>query len=195
MKTKLKLIPTAFLLTFSVFLFTGVYTLETKLKQGDNSLLIENFPYIAQSHPNTCGAAALAMLLQYYDVSVTEKDFITEYPQIYQTGFYIPWLWEYSKKKGLKTESGSGDIEKVKNFIANDTPVLVYQFSYKGGRQHFRIVIGYDDKNQVFILDDPTPQMGKESRISYADFEELWQLPYFTSPTEARRKFYLIIIK
>lgn len=158
---------------------------------------IPNVPYIQQSHPNTCGAAALAMLLQYHGLKITEETIIETYPGIKQTGFYIPLLWEYSEKLGLKTAHGTGNTEIIKKWILQDTPVIVYQYSYLAsgsfGRQHFRIVTGYNDNSKYFTVWDPTPQVGKGHKINYSDFEKLWSLPYYRSPNESRSHFYFVI--
>ncbi len=156
---------------------------------------IEGFPYAQQSHPNTCGVAALVMLLQYYGVPISEQDLIKEYPDVYEKGWYLPWLWEYAGKKGLKVEYGTGDIGKVKDFVLRGIPVLVYQYSHKTGKPHFRIVTGYDEEKRVFILQDPAKQMGKDSHLSFSEFEELWNLPWFTGSEGKKSHFYFVVRK
>jgi ABC-type bacteriocin/lantibiotic exporter with double-glycine peptidase domain len=145
---------------------------------------VADVPYVQQSHPNTCGAAALAMLLQYRGKKTTEQDLIDAYPQMKQSGFYIPWLSEHSAKLGFKTTSGTGTADNLKKLLRSNAPVIVYQHSAPSvTRQHFRVVVGYDDERKVFIIWDPAPQLGKGHEISYPTFEKLWQLPYHQAET------------
>ena len=145
---------------------------------------VPDVPYLQQSHPNTCGAAALAMLLQHRGRKTTERDLIDAYPKVKQTGFYVPWLWEYSRKVGLATTSGTGTADGVRKLLRDDTPVIVYQHSTATRtRPHIRVVVGYDDDRKVFVIWDPAPQLGKGHEISYETFEKLWQLPYYRAET------------
>ena len=145
---------------------------------------VPDVPYLQQSHPNTCGAAALAMLLQHRGRKTTERDLIDAYPKVKQTGFYVPWLWEYSRKVGLATTSGTGTADGVRKLLRDDTPVIVYQHSTATRtRPHIRVVVGYDDDRKVFVIWDPAPQLGKGHEISYETFEKLWQLHYYPAKT------------
>ncbi|MBL7222806.1 MAG: C39 family peptidase [Candidatus Brocadiae bacterium] len=151
---------------------------------------VPDVPYVQQSHRNTCGAAALAMLLQHRGKKITEQDLIKAYPRMKQTGFYIPWLWEHSSMLGLKTTSGTGTADTVKTLLRNNTPVIVYQRStLSRERPHFRVAVGYDDARKVFVIWDPTPQLGKGHEISYPTFEKLWEMPYY----QAKTHFYFAI--
>lgn len=195
-----------------IFFTTGAWTADTNGNTNDNTIpghivpdvptddktilryIIPDVPYVQQSHPNTCGAAALSMLLQYHGKKVTEKDLLQTYPMMKQTGFYIPWLWEYSQKSGLETVSGTGNIHEIKKWLKQDTPVIVYQHCTSNNRrQHFRVVVGHDDKENFFVVWDSAPQLGKHHKIDYKTFMDLWSLPYYRDASGSRSHFYFVI--
>jgi ABC-type bacteriocin/lantibiotic exporter with double-glycine peptidase domain len=145
---------------------------------------VPDVPYIKQLHPNTCGTAALAMLLQYRDKKTTEEDLLEVYPKTKKTGFCTRSLSEHCHKAGYKTDSGAGTIEGVKKLLEGDAPVIVYQHSTPNRkRPHLRVVVGYDDQRKVFIIWDPSPQLGKGHEIHYETFEKIWRIPYYNDKT------------
>ncbi|HIE09824.1 MAG TPA: hypothetical protein EYP65_08255 [Armatimonadetes bacterium] len=157
---------------------------------------VEGVPYIPQTHPNTCGASALAMALRWAGIDISEGDIVKTYPKIKRTGFYIPWLWEFSGRLGLKTEHGQGHERIVKWWLCKGRPVIVFQFSdLKRRRPHFRVVIGYDEEKEHFIVHDPAPQLGPNYAIPYALFERLWKLPFYQDKRGERRRFYFVVIE
>jgi len=172
--------------------------LSQKGKKDSNKkpcIKLNNFPYIAQTHPNSCGPAALAMLFQWYGINASESDILKEYPTTKDSGFRVDWLWECARKKGFSSKHGIGNIEFIKDFLINGAPVLVCQHSRKGGRMHYRIVIGYDDEKKVFIINDPASQVGKEYKMPYAEFEELWKQSWYKDGKKTKDHFYFVLKK
>lgn len=179
--------------------------------------LIEGMPYIQQSHPNTCGAAALAMLLSFHEGrKVTEDDILTLHPEIREKGFWIPYLWEICQERGLDTAQGEGAVEGLKKLILKGHPVIVYQYSWfpketkptsvlnsndttakpkhtEPGRPHFRVVIGFDEKRRVFITHDPAPELGKNYEIPFQQFEALWSIPWCSSESTTKHRLFFTI--
>ena len=156
--------------------------------------LVAGAPYVRQSHPNTCGAAALAMLFKWAGVDLGEARILDACPQMKETGFWIPWLWELAGKQGLRFECGEGDPTIVKRWLAKGHPVIVYQYSTEATRRpHLRVVIGYDDGENTFIVHDPAKELGPNHRIAYPLFEKLWQLPYYSDENGEKKRFYFVL--
>ncbi len=70
----------------------------------------------------------------------------------------------------------NGTIEKLKQFIANDIPVVTRTW-LKANEDigHYRVIRGYDDARSIIIQDDSL--QGSDLSYSYSDFERLW-LPF-----------------
>lgn len=70
----------------------------------------------------------------------------------------------------------SGDIELIKQFIANDIPVVTRTLtSVDEDIGHYRVVIGYDDARQQILQNDSL--QGRELWFDYNLFLDLWK-PY-----------------
>ena len=75
-----------------------------------------------------------------------------------------------------------GDIEMVKNFIANGFPVLIekgyYEADYTGKvgwLGHYQFVTGYDEGEGSFIVQDAYLEPGEDLMLSYEKFIEGWR--------------------
>lgn len=67
----------------------------------------------------------------------------------------------------------NGTIEKLKQFIANDIPVVARTWlSESEDIGHYRVVRGYNDVDQTLIQDDSL--QGKNLRYNYTEFEKIW---------------------
>ncbi len=134
---------------------------------------------------NNCPAAGLAMYLSYYGIKRTQ----TELAKALR-----PYNWDknglnddkstppeeladYAKGVGLiPYYRANGSLELVKQFIANDTPVMMRTLLHADeDYYHYRVVKGYDDVNKEIIEDDG--YNGRNIHIKYSDFMVLWK-PY-----------------
>lgn len=157
---------------------------------------VRGVSYIAQSSANTCGAAVLAMVLSHVErKEVSEADVLKLHPEIAEKGTWIPLLWEIAEAGGFVVERGEGTTETLKRLLSEDKPVVVYQWATEERkREHFRVVIGYDDSERRFIVHDPGAPKGEAMRISYGEFEKLWELSWYTDEDgRAHTCFYLAI--
>lgn len=156
------------------------------------SHLVSGVPYVAQSSPRTCGAAALAMLLSYWAEPTTEADILRLHPEIAERGTWMPLLWQVPREKGFEVEYGEGNYERVKELLRSNRPVIVFQFAQTSvERPHLRVVVGYDDVGEVFIVNDPGAPEGEAMRIGYREFVKLWVIPWLTADdgSEMRRLY------
>jgi len=157
---------------------------------------VHGVSYIAQSNANTCGAAVLAMILSYVErKDVTEADVLKLHPEIAEKGTWIPLLWEIAEAGGFVVERGEGTTHILKRLLSEDKPVVVYQWATaEAKREHFRVVIGYDDSKRRFIVHDPGAPGGEGMAISYAAFAKMWEIAWHTDESgKAQKRFYLVI--
>ncbi len=85
---------------------------------------------------------------------------------------------EFINTQGVKAQVfEGGSIERVKRLVASGVPVIVGQWQNRAdhaGIGHWRVVRGYDDAKQIFILNDS--MLDPAFQIKYSEFDDLWPL-------------------
>lgn len=141
-----------------------------------------NYP-ITQTF-NNCPAGGTAIALSYYGIKKTQVQLALELrPYNYdKNGFNddkstppeeIVALVE--EKYGLKAYyRANGTLELLKQFIANDTPILMRTLlnDYEDFH-HYRVIKGYDETTKEIVQDDS--YYGRNKRYKYSDFLPLWK--------------------
>jgi len=133
---------------------------------------------------NNCGPASLSMLLSFYDIYISQEELGNELrPWQNPNGdnddksVTLPELAEKAEDFGfIAYHRPNGDIETLKNFIANDMPVITRTITKLGEDiGHYRVVYGYDDTSGQIIQNDSL--QGAGLRFDYDDFLSIWK-PY-----------------
>lgn len=131
---------------------------------------------------NNCGPASLSMALSYYVIKETQGT-LGKALRPYQNpqgdnddkSVTLIELAEKAKEYGFVVyRRPMGDIELLKQFIANDMPIITRTWLHPGEDiGHFRVIKGYDEAAKVLIQDDSL--QGKNIRYSYNEFLDLWK--------------------
>ncbi len=131
---------------------------------------------------NNCGPAALSMALRFYGINVSQAE-LGQALRPYQVPFgdnddksvTLDELGEKAKEYGfIPYHRPMGDEEIVKQFIANDMPVITRTWTKPGEDiGHYRVIKGYDETLGTFLQDDSL--QNKNLTYSYADFNEIWK--------------------
>lgn len=130
---------------------------------------------------NNCGPAALSMALSHYGVNVTQYE-LGQALRPYQIAggdnddksVTLEELAQKAKEYNLVPyHRPNGDIEKLKQFIANGMPVITRTWT-KANEDigHYRIVKGYDENAKTLIQDDSL--QNKNLTYTYGDFNAIW---------------------
>lgn len=137
--------------------------------------------FVSQTY-NNCGPAALSMVLSAYGTDVSQEELGNQmrpynspdggnddksvFPQEFVT---------YAEKYGYEAlYRPNGDMRKLKQFIANDIPVVVRTWlSPEEDISHYRIIKGYNDQENVFIQDDS--YQGKDITYTYDEVMDMWK--------------------
>ncbi len=133
---------------------------------------------------NNCGPATLSMALSYNGINKSQKE-LGNILRPYQIAggdnddksVTLIEVANQAKEYGLTTYlRPNGTIEKLKQLIANDIPVITRTW-LKANEDigHYRIVRGYNDSAEEILQDDSL--QGNNLSYSYKDFEKLW-LPF-----------------
>lgn len=137
--------------------------------------------YVSQTF-NNCAPAALSMALAHYGINVSQEALAESLRPVNNLSgknddksTTPDELGREAEKYGLVSYyRPHGNTEMVKQFIANDIPVVVRTLLHANeDYAHYRVVKGYDDVTGHFIEDDGYE--GKNIRFTYAKFDELWQ--------------------
>ena len=135
---------------------------------------------------NYCGPANLSMALTYWGWD-GNRDVVGEY---IKPGDKDKNVMPYEMEDFVETQTSGldaltrmgGDIDLVKRMIAAGFPVLLekgyYEYDYTGKLGwlgHYQFVNGYDDSQEIFIVQDTYVEGGKDFEISYQDIIDGWR--------------------
>ena len=132
---------------------------------------ISNVPFIPQEN-NQCGPAALAIVLQYHNASVTMDEMTSQVYTPSLEGSIQPALISAARRNGFVAHVIHG-TENLFQEISNGSPVIVLQnlgFSWCPV-WHYAVVTGYDvEENFVLLHSGLTPHR----RVSFRVFDRAW---------------------
>lgn len=144
--------------------------------------ILSNGEYHIFQSFNNCGPAALSMALRFYGINASQKELGKDLRP-----YQIPSGVNDDKSVTLEEIANKsrdydlipylrpmGNNEIVKQFIANDIPVITRTWlTPDDDIGHYRIIKGFDNSRGVFIQDDSL--QGKDLEYSYDDFDEIWK--------------------
>ena len=134
--------------------------------------------YVAQTW-NNCGPASVVMVPSMLGIDASQ-----EVARLALRGRDIsrgmpaqnvaPWVGEQYGLKALVRTNGSRDT--IRSLVANGFPVIVTQWLYDAPSRiaHYRVVRGYDDASNTFLVNDPI--RGAAVRLDYSWFDSSWQV-------------------
>jgi ABC-type bacteriocin/lantibiotic exporter with double-glycine peptidase domain len=125
-------------------------------------------PFVAQ-RKDTCGAAALTMVLRYWGRPVLHDQVAGELVEPELHGALGSRLAERARSEGLRAATFTGDLPGLREHVARGRPVLV-AWREGGGRFHNVVVVGFDAAG-VLVND---PARGARRRIPLGRFQRLW---------------------
>jgi ABC-type bacteriocin/lantibiotic exporter with double-glycine peptidase domain len=125
-------------------------------------------PYVPQRE-DTCGPAALAMVLRYWGRPVLHDELAAELVSPELRGTPGSRLAEVARDEGMQAVAFRGDLPALREAVAAGRPPVV-AWALGGGRYHDVVVVGFD-------RDDPVvhdPARGAARRIARGRFESRW---------------------
>lgn len=174
MKTKKRLVWALVIL----FILSLSYSILPRLSiSGETALstfYVYNVPYVSQSNAYWCGPATLTMVLNFWNVNMSQEEIAVEIFDPMTNLTAISEMKAYVQRLGLKYEEPEGSIENLKKYVSRGFPVIVLQkYSLQSAYGHYRVVVGYDDENRQTVTLDPI--LGHNYNITYTEFAELWK--------------------
>lgn len=125
-------------------------------------------PFVPQEK-DTCGPAALAMVLRFWGHRATSGELADELGARELKGVAGSRLAEAARTRGFTAVAYQGDAGQVREFVGKGRPLIV-AWDMGRGRFHNVVVTGFE--GDAVVVNDPAE--GASRRVKRADFEERW---------------------
>ena len=126
-------------------------------------------PYVPQVK-DTCGAAALAMVMRYWGDDVTHDEIAGRLLQKDLHGIRGSALQALAAERGLTAIAYAGDLDQLRTYLDKGRPQVV---AWKLGRRfHDVVVVGFDAGTRELVVHDPA--VGPARRVAEKEFEKRW---------------------
>jgi ABC-type bacteriocin/lantibiotic exporter with double-glycine peptidase domain len=134
------------------------------------SALTLNVPFVPQQE-DTCAAAALAMVMRFWDVPVAQEEIVAALLQPEIHGILGSRLAAFARERGFTAIAYEGDVAQLRDFVGRGRPLIV-AWKLTRDRYHNVIVVGFDDERAEIVVNDPAE--GAARRVRIKDFEKRW---------------------
>jgi len=125
-------------------------------------------PFVAQQE-DTCGPAALAMVLRFWGDSASHDALARELDAVELRGVAGSRLAEAARSRGMTAIAYEGDDVQLRAFVGRGRP-LVVAWDMGRGRFHNVVVVGFDG-DDVIVHD---PAQGPSRRVAGKTFAARW---------------------
>lgn len=127
-------------------------------------------PFVSQ-RKDTCGAAALAMVLRYWNEDVSHDQVARALVQPELHGIAGSQLADFARGRGLEAVAYRGDMAQLRDFVGKGRPLIV-AWHLRGSLYHDVVVVGFDDERGTVLVNDPAK--GPSRAVKAATFEKRW---------------------
>jgi len=165
----------------------GIVTPELPIGIDESISKVEEIEYVYLDVPyekyagyNWCLPASGAMALKYFGLNINQNQIAS---QVIKNGSSSVFRFlTYANNLGFNTEYACKTLEEIKELLNEEIPLIAVQnFSISLSASHARVIIGYDDENQMIFTHDPT--IGKDYTLTYSEFLEL---NFNSNPTKCK---------
>ncbi len=126
-------------------------------------------PFV-QQEKDTCAAAALAMVMRYWEADITQEEIAHALLQPELHGILGSRLAQFARDRGFTAIAYAGDMDQVRDFVGKGRPLIV---AWKVDRNSYHnvVVVGFADSGAVLVND---PAVGAARPVDAAAFEKRW---------------------
>jgi ABC-type bacteriocin/lantibiotic exporter with double-glycine peptidase domain len=132
--------------------------------------VVEGVPVVRQGANEDCGAAALAMVLNYWQLPVTRDGIVATSPPAPERGIKAAALRDFARRQGLQAFLIQGQFADLDREIHWHHPVLVGLMKRYGrsAYSHYEVVVGVNRQKQRILTLDPAHGRRVNSREGFA---------------------------
>jgi ABC-type bacteriocin/lantibiotic exporter with double-glycine peptidase domain len=132
-------------------------------------------PFVKQEKDG-CGAASIAMVMQYWQRQLRESVNLDSDPAQIQRalysakahGIYASDMERYFREKGFRTFTIRGEWEDLKQHLDKGRPLIVALKPPGGAPLHYVVVTGVDPERGIVMVNDPAQRkLLKQDRPSF----------------------------
>ncbi len=157
----------------------GTVWLVSLAAAGQPSSVWLDVPFVPQEK-NACGAASIAMVLQYWareqhKISGPEADAAAIQRELYSEqarGIFASALEQYLTRHGMQTFAFRGGRQDLEHHLAKGRPLIVALGKSASSQLHFVVVAGIDAGQETVLVNDPARR--KLLKEDWRDFERQW---------------------
>ncbi|QHJ72188.1 tetratricopeptide repeat protein [Planococcus halotolerans] len=117
-----------------------------------------------------CVPASLSIMLEAYGMEIGQDEIASHVFDV--TGSKLRTTMTYMESLGLKGQYFKGNLELYKKMIDAGVPVLLSMMIENSA--HVQVVVGYDDRLQVMLIQDPNDQA--PSLIPYTELKDGYKM-------------------
>lgn len=117
-----------------------------------------------------CVPASLSIMLEAYGMNIGQDEIASHVFDV--TGSKLRTTMAYMESVGLKGQYFKGDLELYKKMIDAGVPVLLSMMIENSA--HVQVVVGYDDRLQVMLIQDPNDLA--PSLIPYTELQDGYKM-------------------
>jgi len=135
-------------------------------------------PFVKQEKDG-CGAASIAMVMQYWSRQQQRPDVDADPVEIQRTlfskeghGIYASDLQHYFQDHGFQTFAFAGNWDNLKRQLDQGRPLIVALKSGGRGPEHYVVVAGMEGDHSVVLVNDPAQR--KLLKQDWSTFEKQW---------------------
>ena len=132
-------------------------TSPAKLAEEPGWVLLRDVPYVAQETEFECGAAALSMVVSYWNGTDT-RSVVAHFRPVGERGLAAGTLRDYARDQGLASFVIAGNVDDIARELDAGRPVLVgltKPQSKKKVLDHYEVVVGLNRTTQKIVTLDP----------------------------------------
>jgi ABC-type bacteriocin/lantibiotic exporter with double-glycine peptidase domain len=150
------------------------------LLASDSANVWLDIPFVKQEK-NGCGAASIAMIMQYWQrqqgkASSQAEDADRIQRELYSReahGIYASDLEQYLSRHGFRTFAFRGEWSDLESNLAKGRPLLVALQPGRHDPLHFVVIAGVDPEVSLVLMNDPGQR--KLLKQDRSDFERQWK--------------------
>ncbi|WP_422122466.1 tetratricopeptide repeat protein [Planococcus sp. X10-3] len=117
-----------------------------------------------------CMPASLSIMLEAFGMDISQDEIATHVFDV--TGSKLRTTMEYMESLGLRGRYFKGTIELYKGMVDAGVPVLLSMLIENNS--HVQVLVGYDDRLQCIIIQDPNEQV--PFLVPYAEMKDIYKM-------------------
>lgn len=145
------------LLTSGCYLGSARSTTPAELATQHGWEVVRGVPEVRQVAREDCGAAALAMVLNYWGASITGDAILASSPATHERGIPAAALREFTRHQGLRAFLIQGYQVDLEREIQRRRPILVgvVKRHFLRNYPHYEVVVGINRQQRRILTLDP----------------------------------------